>query len=247
MLTQIVNAYVEMSKHSPPVISKYVCKYCNKSYVRESTLTSHLCELKRRFQQEKEQGVQFGYHAYNKFYEFSQPGNKAKTYDDFVRSDFYIAFVKYGRYQVAIRTVNFASFTQWLLKNNKKLDYWTKEEYYTDWLKSYLQIESVDDALDRSFLEMQNYADHESQTITSFNNYFRNGSKNRIISHIQSGRISPWIVYNCASGIEFLDNLNEEQVDILLPYIDPDFWQKKFSTHKKDVDWLKTVLSEAGL
>jgi hypothetical protein len=210
-------------------------------------LSSHLCELKRRFQQEKEQGVQFGYHAYAKFYEFTQPGTKPKTYDDFARSDFYLAFVKYGRYQVSIKTVNFISFTQWLLKNNKKLDQWTKEEFYVEWLKSYLQKESVDDALDRSFQEMQEYADSDPETLSSFVNYFRNVSKNRIVNHIQGGRISPWIVYNCDSGIDFLDNLNEEQINYVLPYIDPDFWQRKFSTNKKDVDWLKNILKETGL
>ena len=246
MLAEIVNAYVEMSKHTP-VVAKFTCKYCNKSFVRESTLSSHLCELKRRFQQEKEQGVQFGYHAYAKFYEFTQPGTKPKTYDDFARSDFYLAFVKYGRYQVSIKTVNFISFTQWLLKNNKKLDQWTKEEFYVEWLKSYLQKESVDDALDRSFQEMQEYADSDPETLSSFVNYFRNVSKNRIVNHIRDGRISPWIVYNCDSGIDFLDNLNEEQINYVLPYIDPDFWQRKFSTNKKDVDWLKNVLKEAGL
>jgi hypothetical protein len=139
------------------------------------------------------------------------------------------------------------SFTQWLLKNNKKLDHWTKEEYYVEWLLPYLQKESVDDALDRSLLEMQNYADAEPQTLPVFNNYFRNGAKNRIVNHIRGGRISPWVIYNCDSGIEFLDNLNEEQINLIMPYIDPDFWQKKFSSHKKDVDWLKPVLSEAGL
>lgn len=247
MLAEIVNAYLEMSKNTPAITGKYVCKYCNKSFVRESTLSTHLCELKRRFQQEKEQGVQLGFHSYLKFYEFTQPGTKAKTYEDFAKSDFYLAFVKYGRYQVSIRTINFSNFTQWLLKNNKKLDQWTSDAYYTEWLKSYVQKETVEDALDRSLNEMQIYADSESTDLTSFSDYFRIGSKNRIISHIQSGRISPWIVYNCGSGIEFLDSLNEEQINMLMPYIDPDFWQRKFIDSKKDVDWLKSVLKEAGL
>jgi hypothetical protein len=194
MLVEVVNAYVEMSKLTPPVAGQYVCKYCTKSFVRESTLSTHMCERKRRFAQEKEQGVQLGFQAYLKFYESTQSSKGLKSYDDFVNSDYYIAFVKYGRYQVAIRTVNFSSFTQWLLKNNKKLDHWTKEEYYIEWLKSYLQKESVDDALDRSLLEMQTYSDNEPEVLSVFSNYFRNGSKNRIVNHIRNGRVSPWIV-----------------------------------------------------
>ena len=247
MLSEVVSAYIEMSKLVPKVEAKYTCKYCKKSFIKESTLSTHLCEKKRRFQQEKEQGVQLGFQAYLKFYEVTQPSGKKKSYDDFVDSDFYIAFVKYGRHQVGIRTINFASYTAWLLKNNKKIDNWTKDDLYLEWMKSYLLKETVEDALDRTFKEMQHYADADAILADNFNNYFRLGSKNRIVDHIRSGRISPWIIYNCQSGIEFLDNLNEEQVNLILPYIDPDIWQKKFITSKSDVNWLKSVLKESGL
>ena len=46
---------------------------------------------------------------------------KIKTYDDFVNNSFYNAFVRYGRHLVGIRCVNTSAFTDWLLKNNKKI------------------------------------------------------------------------------------------------------------------------------
>lgn len=246
MLAEIVNAFVEMSKHTQ-VVASHVCKYCGKAFVRESTLTTHMCERKRRFTQEKEQGVQLGFQAYLQFYQTTQGNSRDKNYEDFVNSDFYIAFVKYGRYQVGIRTVNFSSFTSWLLKNNKKLDQWTKEEFYVEWLKTYLTKESIEDALERGFNEMQNYADNDATLSNDFSNYFRHGSKNRIVEHIRNGRISPWIVYNCDSGIDFLDNLNAEQIDLILPWIDPECWQKKFKDNGEEIRWLKSVLKESGL
>lgn len=225
----------------------YTCKFCKKSYAKESTLVAHMCEQKRRHQNQNEFPVQMGFKAYIRFYETTQGSAKLKTYDDFAASPYYLAFVKYGRYAHAIRCVNFSSFTDWLLKNNKKLDHWCKEEFYLQWLAEYMRKEAVQDALERALKEMQIYADKDPVLQNSFNNYFRHGAANRIVQQIRDGRISAWVVYNCTSGIEFLDTLNEEQITIILPWIDPDFWQRKFKDYVADTEWVKDILSQAGL
>lgn len=80
----------------------FVCRYCKKSFVKENTLSAHVCESKRRHQQEKEIGVQLGLKAYLRFYEISQGSAKSKTYTDFASSPYYTAFVKFGRHLVEI-------------------------------------------------------------------------------------------------------------------------------------------------
>jgi len=225
----------------------YVCKYCNKSYSKESTLTAHMCEPKRRQQNQNEFPVQLGFKAYIRFYELTQGSAKLKNYDDFAASPYYLAFVKYGRHCHAIRCVNYSSFTDWLLKNNKKLDHWCKEEFYLQWLSEYMRKEAVQDALERALKEMQDYADNDKKLQTNFNNYFRLGASNRIVQHIQNGRVSPWIVYNCDSGIDWLGTLNEEQITLVMPWIDPDFWQRRFKDYVADTEWIKDILAKAGL
>lgn len=230
-----------MTSESKP---SYKCQYCGKSYRKESTLAAHLCEPKRRYQQEKEVGVQLGFQAYLRFYELSQGSAKLKTYKNCVESPYYSAFIKFGRHSQAVRCVNFTSFTDWLLKNNKKLDHWTKEELYLEWLYQYMRNESVSDALERGMLEMQKYCDETDKL--QFVDYFRYGNENRICHHIVNGRVSPWIVFNCDSGVSFLEKLNEEQLGIILPWIDPDYWQKKFKDYVADREWVKDILSKGG-
>jgi hypothetical protein len=224
----------------------YKCRYCEKEFRKESTLAAHLCEQKRRWQQEKETGVQLGLRAYLRFYETTQGSAKLKSYQDFVTSPYYTAFVKFGRYCVDVRVVNVTSFADWLLKNNKKLDQWCKDSFYETWLIEYIRKESVQDALERALKEMQDHAE-QNTALASFNHYFMYGNSNRICHHISSGRISPWIVYNCASGIEFLDKLDPGQIEIITPWIDPDYWQKKFQDYMADTEWTRHVLKEAGL
>lgn len=225
----------------------YNCKYCDKSFAKESTLAVHLCEQKRRYQQEKETGVQLGLKAYLRFYEMSQGSAKLKTYDDFAKSPYYNAFVKFGRYCQGIRCINYSVYLDWLLTNNKKLDYWCKDSLYSEWLPTYLKKEAVQDALERALKEMQDYADTHPELKNGFTDYFRYGNSNRICHHIVTGRISPWVIFNCDTGVDFLSNLSEEQVAIVLPWIDPDFWQRKFKDYLADTEWVKDILQKAGL
>jgi len=225
--------------------AEYQCRYCEKMFRKESTLAAHLCESKRRWQQESETGVQFGLRAYLQFYENTQGSARLKSYKDFVASPYYSAFVRYGRYLVDIRAINSTSFTGWLLKNNKKLDFWCKDAFYEEWMLDYLKREAVSDALERALKEMENYAGDSD--IANFSHYFIYGNVNRICHHICTGRVSPWVVYNCDSGIKFLERLSEEQVRMVMPYIDPDFWNHKFKDYMADVEWCKHVLGAAGL
>jgi hypothetical protein len=231
-----------MKNESKPT---FECRYCGKGFRRESTLTAHRCEPKRRWQQENETGVQWGLRAYLRFYEITQGSARSKSYQDFVDSPYYNAFVKFGRYCVSVRCINFENFTTWLLKNNKKLDLWCSDRLFDEWLLDYLRKENPQDALERALKEMQEYAD--SSDIASFNHYFMYGNANRICHHIVTGRVSPWIVYNCGSGVEFLGNLDEGQVSLILPWIDPDHWQRKLQDHSADTEWCRHILQEAGL
>jgi hypothetical protein len=225
----------------------YKCKYCEKEFRKETTLAAHLCEQKRRWRQEKETGVQWGLMSYLRFFEMTQGSAKLKSYEDFVTSPYYSAFVRFGQYCVSIRAINRGSYCEWLLKNNKKIDQWCKDAFYEEWLLEYLRKEAVQDALERGMREMQDYAESHPELKNGFTDYFRYGNANRICHHIVTGRISPWVVYNCDSGVGFLDTLMEDQINMILPWIDPDHWSQKFKSYVGDVEWCKHILKEAGL
>lgn len=229
------------------VSEKYICKYCEKGFTKESTLIAHVCERKRRAQQEKETGVQLGLRAYLLFYQTTQQGSKTKTYQDFSESPYYTAFVKFGRYCVNLRCLNFEMFARWLLQNNKKLDYWCSDKLYEEWMLEYLRRESVQDALERGLKEMEEYAQDNPNLKNGFSDYFRYGNTNRILHHIATGRISPWVIYNCASGVDFLGSLTQDQVEMILPSIDPSYWNVYFQELPNDVEWARSVLKVAKL
>ena len=221
----------------------FVCEYCKKEFAKETSIEVHMCEPKRRRMQRDESGVRLGFQAYIKFYETMQGSAKNKTYDDFCESAYYKAFVKFGRYCVNTHVINPPQFMNWLLKNNKKIDRWCSDQIYTEYLIQHLLVEAVDDALKRA---VEHSIAWEEATGHPAKDMLRYGNANALCYDITAGRISPWVIYNSNSGIEFLGNLSTEQVAIIWPYINSDAWHKKFSNYPADQEFVKDILTQAG-
>ena len=90
---------------------KFKCKYCQREFSRETTLSVHVCEQKIRFQHKDDPANRMGFQNFLKFYETTQGSSKLKTYDDFATSPYYKAFVKYGNYCVSSKVINPARYT----------------------------------------------------------------------------------------------------------------------------------------
>ena len=221
----------------------YTCQYCRKDFVKESSLTVHSCEPRRRRQEQSERGVQLGLQAYLKFYQLTQGSARLKTFDDFADSPYYRAFVKFGRYCVDIRAINPARFIEYVLKQNKKIDHWCRDSIYTEYLLDYLRVENVNDALARA---MEFGITWQEQTSNPAHDCLRYGNSNAICYAITTGRISPWIIYNSESGQQFLSELSTEQIAMIWSYIDSDFWMKKFQDYPADQEYAKDILTKAG-
>jgi hypothetical protein len=222
---------------------KYTCQYCRKDFIKESSLAVHSCEPRRRRTEKDEAGVRMGLNAYLKFYELTQGSAKLKTHDDFCESPYYRAFVKFGRYCVAVKAVNPARFTEWLLKNNKKIDNWCTDTVYTEYLVSYLRVENINDALSRAIEFSINWAEQSGHPAEDCLRY---GNTNAMVYAVTAGRISPWILYNCESGQKFLAELDSTQIAMIWPYIDSEIWMKKFSDYVADQEYVRDLLEKAG-
>ena len=224
--------------------SKFTCEYCGKSYVKESTLLAHVCEPKRRWLQKDEKSVQLGFYAFQRFYKLSAGTKKEKKYEDFVKSSFYNAFVKFGSFVSNVRPLYPDRYIDWVVTSRVKLDHWCKDEMYETYANELIRKEGVETALERSINTMAEWAkEHDS----SYNHYFLYASTNRITWDIKDGKISPWILLNCKSGKEVLNNFNEEQLAMLTNVLDPKHWSIKFKRQKKDIELVQQVVKEANL
>ena len=221
----------------------HVCRYCAKSFQRANSLAVHVCEPKRRFQEKDEVGVQLGLQAYLRFYEITQGSARLKTFEDFATSPYYRAFVKFGRYCVSIRAVNTERLIDWLIKQNKKIDHWCRDSVYMEYLAQHVRSEAATDALTRA---LEAAIDWAEKTNNPDRDFLRYGNDNVICHAITTGRITSWVLYNCHSGIEFLDRINADQIAMIWSMIDADFWQRRFRDYPADTAYIKNMLHQAG-
>jgi hypothetical protein len=222
---------------------RYVCKYCDKSFKRENSLVVHLCARKKRWQEREEKGARIGFNAYIKFYKYTQYSKKTRTQMDFIKSPYYKAFVKFGRYCVSINAINVNCFIEFIIKQNKKLDYWTSDKLYTEYLSTLSVSENPIDTLTRAIKYSITWSEKNN---ADSKDMLRHGNVNSNCYAISNGYISPWVLYNCNSGKIFLGELNNEQTEIIWDFIDPEIWSKKFKDYPDDVNYIASMLDKAG-
>jgi hypothetical protein len=212
--------------------------------MKESTLMAHMCEPKRRWLQKDEKRVTIGFYAFQRFYKLSAGHKKEKTYEDFVKSSFYNAFVKFGSFVNNVRPLYPDKYIDWVVTSNVKLDHWCREAMYEKYAIELIRKEGVETALERSIQTMVEWAKEKE---AAYNHYFLYASSNRLTWDIKDGKISPWIVLNCKSGKQALSSLNEEQLSMLGAVLDPSHWAMRFKRQTRDVELVKTIAAKAQL
>ena len=226
------------------VSTKFKCDYCGKEFTRERTLQVHMCEPKRRHLQKNEKWVQNGFSVFQRFYQIHQKNSKPKTYDDFCKSAYYNAFVKFGRYVMHTSPLYFDKYVDYVIMSRVKLDHWSRDDLYTQYLKDTLKTEPVEAALRRSIATMMDWATEQN---VQWSDYFGLVNTSRAVQHIQAGHVSPWLVLGCDAGKKMLQSLSDEQLQMIQTYIDPEFWRNKFKNYPADLMFVQETAKEAHI
>jgi hypothetical protein len=227
-----------------PVEKPYVCQHCGNGYMKESTLAVHMCEQKRRFLAKNEKHVQLGYQAYVRFFQLTQKIKHQKTYDDFAKSPYYNAFIKFGSFLHNVNPLYLDRYVDYVVTSGVKLDHWCREELYYDYVIDLIKKEPAEVALQRTIATMMDWAEKNQ---SQWNHYFKYVSLNRAVYDIKDGKISPWLILNCDTGKAMLSKLNDEQLNIVANVLDLDYWLKRFKIYPLDMELVANVVKEGVL
>lgn len=220
------------------------CEHCGRTFMRESNFIRHICEPKRRWLDKDKLGNRIGYNSWKAYYNKHHPGKKSTAYQDFIKSSYYLAFVKFGNYCADITAVNPGAYAAWLVKNNIPIDTWATDKNYNRYIVEYIRDEDPMDAVKRT---METLLDISTASNIQLQDTLRYGNQNRLCHLITAGKISPWVLYHSKSGLEFLGKLDQGQTDLIFEYIDPQKWSIKFKRYGESLQEVKAVLGEVQL
>lgn len=224
--------------------NKIDCKWCGKGFVSERTLSVHMCVKKRRWADREMSHIRLAHRAFQMFYEMNTTAKTSKSMEDFILSQYYEAFVKFGRACQVNEWLEPEKYTQYLIKSGIKLKQWTSDKEYDKYLKQYVKREPGLRALERTIIYL---ADWAKDTDSDWQNYFGEVSPSRAVHDIRSAKISPWVLYLSETGDKILERLNSEQVEMIEDIIDPPFWMKLFNSNKEEVNQIKQACKEAKI
>ena len=220
------------------------CKYCSAKFTKEKTLAVHMCEQKRRFLQKDERRVQLGYQTFIRFYQLCQKMEKEKTYEEFCKSPYYTAFVKFGSFLSNVKPLYPQKYIDYVVTSGVKLDHWCREELYDKYSTNLILKEKMETAVERSIKTMMDWGEEKE---AQWQDYFRYASLNRATQDIRDGKISPWLVLNCKTGKTMMNNFNDEQLTIVSHIMDPKHWIVRFKRLPADIEMVKEVSKKANL
>lgn len=225
----------------PDPSKPHVCKFCNRGFAREKTLISHMCEPRRRHTIEDEKYVKMGFLAFQEFHR--QTSLKKVDYSHFVESQFFTAFTKFGRHMLNINAIEKPEFITFVLKAGVPIDHWCRDDTYETYVRYQTSRESASRAFERNILLMEQWG---LEHYEDWFDFFRKVTPSYAVQLIRSGRLSPWLLYNCDTANHLMGKFTEEQIILIKEYINPTLWDEKFKKHREDVKFIKDISKKSG-
>jgi hypothetical protein len=169
---------------------------------------------------------------------------KPKTYQEFMDSSHYNAFVKFGKYMIDINAINTEAFVEFLLRAKIPIKDWDKPIVYEQYIRELNKKEPADSAFERNVLLMQQWS---MDTGEEWSDFFKKVSPNLATQWIKGGRVSPWVLYAASTSQDLFDRLSDEQLKMIERAVDPKFWSRKFEQCREDYDFIRDLLTQAGI
>jgi hypothetical protein len=199
-----------------------------------------MCRNKKRYLQRDEQHVKLGLKFFNDWYKRAMGAKKPKTYEEFMRSQYYGAFVRFGLYVLEARVLSPEKYLEWLIVTRANIDKWGTDSVYNAYLAEQSKKETAERAVERYVLHAEKWSE---KTGNHWTEYWQKANINVIINDIKMGKISPWVILSYTPARDTLNELPGEMLNDVADTLDLAYWNRKIAVNKPTVKWIEEILS----
>lgn len=224
-------------------IEKIKCKFCARGFTNDQRLIAHVCEQKRRHTDKNTVASRIAFYTYSEIFKLTTRGSKAKSFNDFATSNLYKPLIKFSRAVIMLEPINLEEYVHYLITSGVKMKEWNEDETYLAFVVKYLMLEPPLVAFERTFRFISKWsAEHNIE----YNLFFKRVTTSEATSLIQSGKLSPWVIYLAGSSIELLALFNAEQAKLIADVLDPAFWEDRMAARDEDRTFIRNTLTGIG-
>lgn len=209
----------------------HTCEFCEKSFAREKTLDTHPCVMRDRYKQREKSHVQI---AHSLWKEINNLPVQFKAIEYFEKDKTYKAITDFTLYAEENNYTFIYDYGIWLLKNKIIERNWYKTEIYQQFLKQHLLTEHPREAVVRSIEYIAN--------IDELGKFFKSCQVGKILTYIETGRVSPWLVLLADNKNDFLERLESEKWTYFNKLVNIDVWQSRMKRYEKSTVSIKNDL-----
>lgn len=244
VLAQMKSSVSKSSSPKTKADEGFKCLYCGKVYKLEKPFTNHVCRQKKRVFEKDTKPARLAFATFTKFHEVHYRAKAVPSYEKFAQSTLYEAFLSFGKYILDIDALSPPDYMDYMVRSGIPIDRWCRDAEYEKYVGHLAMKETPYRALERTFLLMHEWALKEKRGTSDF---FREIAPALAAMWVRSGRISPWVLLNCDSGVALLGRFTDEQMLLTQGALNIKMWKGKFSRQLEEVRVIRTALEEEGL
>lgn len=230
------------STKKPAITVKYICKWCHKSFVRESAYINHECLQMKRDKELSTLDGQSAWQYYNNW--MIKKKRMPPAPGSFVASNLFRTFINFAKFVKKVQLPVPNTFIVWATKKDYPPAMWIMDDVYTQYIDFIDNDVSPIDQVKSSITTLFNCADNYGVDTSDVFNCI---DPNELIHLIRIRKLSPWLLLSSRKFGMMFSNLNTEQQSILETMIKPDEWAEKRSAYSSELDTIKNYVRELGI
>lgn len=220
----------------------WTCYHCKKVFVLEKAFMSHMCKEKRRAEEIK---TIVGQVAYSYYVDWMKAKKfKAPPIDTFITSRYYLSFMKFAAMAANVNIDKPQLYINLMVRRDLSPTMWCNNQCYSIYLQHCDNdadpLELVASSLDR----LEKLAIIENVKLS---NIFTKLGFKKILEQIRLRTISPWLLLHSQKFKEFLGDLDESDLKLMMGVVNINFWVENFEKKPELREFIIPIVKDFGL